>query len=160
MNISLDNAMSAFRLASRDLFNNHFYNSYLDPFLLRETYADLQVLLFQKMVEDPFSLDQVGYGEVHRDILVRNRLDSDTPAMINRDIDSGYWDYPVKSIPSDVVMCFISFFDFDETRGMESMYVLVEIDCWSEQKDVEGKRALIEFQHVFFESIKGSSALE
>lgn len=152
MDISLDHAVRAYRLASRDLYNNYFYNSYFDPYLLRETYSELQDLMFQKMVEEPFSLKHTGYGDVHRDIWVRNRFDADIPAMINREIDSGYWDYPIKLVSPDAVMFFISFFDLDETRGMENLYVLLEINEWSQHKEADGKRALVEYQYVCFEA--------
>ena len=33
--------------------------------------------------------------------------------MINRNIDSGYWDYPVDAVGSDADLRFVSFFDWD-----------------------------------------------
>ena len=75
--------------------------------------------------------------------------DFDAPAMINRDIDSGYWDYPVQRLEKEAVLGFVSFFDWNEADLLDHQYVRVQILGHS-TRELIGKSALLEVQYVTF----------
>lgn len=65
--MKLDERMTQFRLASREVFNNFFrvpdpYNN--DGWTLEERFSAVQSILFQKLVIEPESLREVQYGEL------------------------------------------------------------------------------------------------
>jgi len=152
--VELDECMNQFRIASRELFN-HFFRV-ADPhgskqaWPQEERFRDLQSLLFQKLVAEPLSLDILEYGYPWPDILVEPRYDGAVPIMLNRDVDSGYWDYPLKEINKDSRLVFVSFFDWDQLDYRDNRYVRVRVDYSSGNADIIGKHALIESQYVRF----------
>jgi hypothetical protein len=161
MNV-VDEQMNQFRIASRELFNHFFrirdpYGSDQQAWLYESRFRDLQVLLFQKLVTEPLSLDIVEYGCLQPDILVEPRYDEAIPIMLNRDVDSGYWDYSLKEINKDARLLFISFFDWDQLDYKDNRYVRVYVDCLSNHTNAIGKHGLIELQHVRF--VKNTTAL-
>lgn len=150
MNYDIEEALQNFRLASRDLYNHSFkrlirYNSQLD-----EYFSDIQDLLFKSLVTDPLELDYLKYGDIQADIFVRNTMSSTVPVMINREVNSGYWDYPINELSNDAVVNFVSFFDFDQARSMDCQYVLTHITSWQKHQEIVGKFALIEYQYAVF----------
>lgn len=58
---------------------------------------------------EPAALSDIKYGAIQINV-VELRDSESVPCMINREIDSGYWDYPVKVIYKDARLLFISFF--------------------------------------------------
>jgi hypothetical protein len=70
------------------------------------------------------------------------------PIMLNREIDSGYWDFPLKEVAKDVAMNFISFFDWNRLAFRDNQYVRALIVDWPLHPEAIGKHALIESQHV------------
>lgn len=152
--IYIDEMMNHFRLASREVFNHFFRVS--DPYnndgswILYERFSAVQTILFHKLVTEPASLADTKYGYLQRDIVVELRNGGSAPVMINRDIDSGYWDYPTKEVAKDVRLCFVSFFDWDQLDYRDNHYVRVQIDHWPSHPEAVGKHALIESQYVRF----------
>jgi hypothetical protein len=96
------------------------------------------------------NLECVTYGYNQPKILVKIRLGEFSQIMINRDIDSGYWDYPLKEINNDVKMTFISFFDWDQLGFRDNQYVRVLIVESPNNTEIIGKHALIESRNVIF----------
>jgi len=86
---------------------------------------------------------------VQEKIQVRSISDF-VPAMINREIKSGYWDFPIKNIPTETECLFICFFDFDQLDYRDNRYVRVEIKKCKSHPEVIGKHALIETQYVSY----------
>lgn len=72
------------------------------------------------------------------------------PAMLNREIDSGYWDYRIEEIKKNAKMAFISFFDWDQLGVRDNHYVRVKIDHWQSHPDTVGKHALIDSRYIRF----------
>jgi len=112
----LDDLLNRFHLCSRELFNQFFHDrgiSHEDGWIRQSRHAEVEALLFEKLVIEPASLSVVPYGAVHPQIGVELRS-SVAPIMINRDIepDSGYWDYHVREMTSDALLGFRSFFDW------------------------------------------------
>ncbi len=101
------------------------------------------------MVE-PASIASVSYGYPQPAIQVELHGIESAPIMVNREIDSGYWDYPIRDISNNAKMIFVSFFDWDRLSYRDNHYVRVQIREWSSHQDVEGKHGLIESQFVSF----------
>lgn len=151
--VDIDEQMNRFRVASRELYNNFFRVP--DPYRSNgwepeERFSAIESLLFKKMVIEPAMLPEVEYGRVCCAISVQLRADKHAPIMINREINSGYWDYPVDEVTADVGMSFMRFFDWDQLDYRSYQYVRVRIDRWPSRSEVVGKHALVESQHVRF----------
>ncbi len=97
----LNELMTQFRLASREIFNHFFHvsNPYEnDGWLLVERFCDVEDVLFQKLVTEPASLENVRYGDVLSGIRVELSTSEPVPVMMNREVDSGYWDHPLNKV--------------------------------------------------------------
>lgn len=151
----LNELMDQFRLASRELFNHFFrvpdpYSSGQYAWQQEERFRNVQAVLFQELVAEPMSLSIAEYGNPQPNVLVELRDDGGVPIMLNREIDSGYWDFPVKEARADARLLFVSFFDWDQLDYRDNRYVRVQVDRWPAHSDVEGKHGLIESHHVRF----------
>jgi len=149
--MAIDELMTQFRLASRELFNHYYrvedpYNN--DGWALERRFAQVQELLFQTLVVQPGKLPPVEYGGVTT-ILVG--LGSEfAPIMLNRAVDSGYWDHPIREVTRDAQMVFVCFFDWDQLDVRDNRYVRVLVQAWPSKSEAIGKHALIESQYVRF----------
>ncbi len=150
----IDDMMSRFRLASREVFNHNFRAS--DPYgdegwALAERFSVLQAVLFQKLVTEPACLPNVSYGDLQTEILVELRSGIElAPAFLNREVMSGYWDYPVKEITRGSRLFFLSFFDWNQLDYRDGQYVRIQIDHLPLHPETTGKHALVEWRHVCF----------
>lgn len=111
---------------------------------------EVQNVLFQKLVTEPASLSGTKYGDPQRNILVELRDSVAAPIMLNREVDSGYWDYPVKEVTKEVRLLFVSFFDWDQLNYRDNQYARVQIEHWPTHSETVGKHALIESRYVRF----------
>lgn len=155
----IDEMMNRFRLASRELFNHYFrlqvpYDG--DGWALEARFSEVQALLFQKLVLEPAALSGTRYGDVQSRILVQLGDTDVAPAMLNRETDSGYWDYPKKELTKEPTLVFVSFFDWDSLGFRDNRYVRVLIDSWPSCQEAVGKHALIESHYVRF-ALAGNS---
>ncbi len=110
--MSIDEMMNQFRVASRELFNYFFrvpnpYAPESNGWVLEERFREVENILFQKLVTEPACLMSVEYGYVQSEIGVELRLCEFSPIMINREMNSGYWDYPTKEVTKDVKLAFL-----------------------------------------------------
>ena len=150
--MTLDELVSRFRVAGRELFNHWFrvpdpYDR--DGWLLEERFSEIEALLFQKLVTEPGGLPDTRYGEPNAQI--RLRLVSDrAPIMVNRDVDSGYWDHPIDLVTPDAELIFLRFFDWDQLAFRNNQYARVIVRSWPSHPEVSGKHALIDSQYVKF----------
>ena len=153
--VNLNPLLHRFRLASRDLFNQH----YLPPpprdfsaWDALELFDQVEEVLFQTLVVQSGGLTPVRYGTLNSEINVCVQTDK-TPIMINREQgkDQGYWDFPIATAERSATMKFVRFFDFDDTRDRDHQYVHVEITDWPSQEATVGRRALVENQYVSFQ---------
>jgi hypothetical protein len=153
--MDLDSLMNRFRLASRELFNQYFsvpkpYEHWEYAWAQHERFVELEELLFQKLVSEPASLPDVKYGYPQPNIALTLKSGDFAPIMINCEINSGYWDFPLKEIGQDAELCFTSYFDWDSIELKDNRYLLVQIRECPSHREVEGKHALIESHYVKF----------
>jgi hypothetical protein len=151
--MDLDAMMNHFRVASRELFNQFFripdpYNN--DGWAYEERFSRVQAELFRALVVEPAKLPETQYGQLIPNIRVELRCSDRAPIMFNRDVDSGYWDHPLKEVTRDAKPSFVSFFDWDQLDYRNNRYVRAKVEAWPAQKAAEGKHALIEAQYVRF----------
>ena len=157
---TIDEQMNKFRLAGRGVFNQYFRlaeNSVSgDAWAQVERFAQVERALFDTLVILPCGLENCTYHqESIAEIRVRLRNSGGAPAMINREISSGYWDHPIKNLPSDTVMTFVHYFDWDQTDYIDYRYARVVIDSCSLDTNIIGKHALVETQYIeFFQNTK------
>ena len=63
---------------------------------------------------EPAKLTHVGYGHLQPEILVE--LSSDfCSIMLNRELNSGYWDFPLWEITRDARLLSITFYDWEHS---------------------------------------------
>jgi hypothetical protein len=152
--MKLNESMLRFRLASRDIFNYYFHID--DPYtnngwVQYEQFKSVEELLFVKLVSELVSMEMSEYGYVQKNIKVKLRGNiNQAPIMLNRDINSCYWDYPIKEVIDTVEMLFISFFDWDSLDYHDNRYVRVQIASWPSYPELTGKHALVESKDVQF----------
>jgi hypothetical protein len=136
----LNDLMQTFRLASRAIFNQYFHLP--DPwkdsdsaFAAEERFSAVEAVLFQKLVAEPALLSLVDYKNMQPSICVElAEKTARAPIMVNREIKSGYWDYPVGEVARDAVMLFIQFFDWDVLSYRDNRFVRVLIKEWPSHK--------------------------
>jgi len=151
--MNFDAMMNEFRLASRELFNRNFRveNPYENGgWTLERRFSEIQTLLFEKLVTDPSELTLETYGRPQDKISVMLRHGEFAPLMINRDVDSGYWDHPVREVSREANMRFVSFFDWDQLGIRDNMLVRIVIASWPGRSETVGKHALIAANYVQF----------
>jgi len=151
--VTLDDSITQFRVASRELFNKYFRADVSDPregWILDERFCEVEAVLFNEMVVEPHDLPTVRYGAQQPSIVVSLRRGGFAPIMINREVDSGYWDFPLKEFTADAKFSLIRFFDWDILGVRDNQYVRVSIVEWPGHPEVIGKHALIETQSVTF----------
>ena len=153
LSTSIDDLMNEFRIASRELFNLHFRIE--DPYenngwVLAERFAAVERVLFEKLVLDPAGIESVPYGTAIPELQVKLRGGDSAPIMLNREVDSGYWDHPTREVSSSVTLAFIRFFDWDQLSYRDNRFTRVVVIDWPGQRDHIDKHALIEAQCVCY----------
>jgi hypothetical protein len=152
LSVPLDESLDRFRIASRELFNHYFRATDRDArvgWTLAERFSEVEAVLFQKLVTEPFQLPNIRYGEPISAIHVRPTTDR-TPIMLNREIDSGYWDFPLETVTREADLAFVRYFDWDQLAYRDNQYVRVRVEAWPSHPEAVGKYALIETQYVEF----------
>ena len=111
-------------------------------------FSHVEEVLFEKLVCEPARLTHAPYGSLQSEILVE--LNSDVcPIMLNREVNLGYWDFPIREVTRDARLLFFRFFDW-VLAYRDNRYVLVQIDSWPSHPEAVGKQALVEAQYVHF----------
>ncbi|QGM98389.1 hypothetical protein [Methylocystis parvus] len=153
---NLDIRMRLFRSLSREVFNIAFYvdNPWSNTKLawnINEYFTELERHMFNYIVLEPLDFQIIPYGRVNHEIEVigASYLDS-IPALLNRDIESGYWDYPIKEIPSDAKCKFISFFDWSDIDLKDYEFVKITIITCKSLPEIVGKHALVAPRNIIF----------
>lgn len=152
--VELHWSIGRFRLASRELFNHYFLfpdRSQHEQYLAIEQFRDVEQILFKGMVTLPCGLREIRYGHVQGEIAVHAQSTANPcPVMVNREISSGYWDFPIDVMPKDADLRFVSFFDWAQLAPQDHQYVRATIFEWPGSKDLKGKHVLIETRYVEF----------
>jgi hypothetical protein len=156
----LDDCMDRFITASRGLFNAYFRDA--DPWAephhawdRRDLYETVERPMFRALVTVPCTLAEIPYGRVQTEISVCARGDSELPIMLNREINSGYWDYPLKMVTTGTRLQFLSFFDWSGIDRKDHRYVRAIVASSSDSSEIAGKHCLIETHYVRFERYSG-----
>ena len=146
--------LNQFRLASRELFNQYFRiaepDKNAEASVLQERFCEVESLLFQKLVVEPTGIPSIPYGVLNPGICIELMRGDFAPIMLNREIDSGYWDHSLRVVTRDAKLGFISFFDWDHLDFRDHGYVRVQVLNWPSEAEVLGKHALIETHYVRF----------
>jgi hypothetical protein len=152
--MNIESCMQQFRLASRELFNQYFRverasaigsSEAWDP---QERFEVVESVLFDQLVSEPMELPHVPYARPNARIHVQLRGGDFAPIMLNRELESGYWDHPIKEVTREAVLQFISFFDWDQLHYRDNQYVRVLVTGWPSHPELVGKHALIESQYA------------
>ena len=159
--MKLDPLINRFRLASRELYNNHFSiepPEDFDAWDWCENFYDVERALFRALVIHPSPLSKAEYGARNQQIRVVSQTDT-TPILINRldDRQHGYWDCPINQIDRTAVLQFVYFFDFDRSKPKDNQYAMVWIESFPGHEIVSGRYALIEHQYVSYEYVDSRS---
>ena len=154
--MNIDTYINKFRLASRELFNHYFLDDIVrdNDWGLYEQFQMLEEQLFQALVSSRIGISEIVYGcypqeQIH--VVPQQGSVSGIPIMLNRLIDSGYWDFPIDKAPQESVFKFISFFDWDQKAYKDNRYIRVLVLDWPGNEELIGKHALIETQYVNYE---------
>ena len=150
--MELNALMNRFRNASRELFNHYFHASTHDEEAgsVDERYSIIEEQLFHALVTEPANIKPILYGRLQSQILVTLRNGNFAPWMLNRELDSGYWDHSQKEVTTDAVLQFIRYFDWDQFDFKDHHYVRVLVTEWPSHPEHVGKHALIESMYVQF----------
>lgn len=151
--MEIDEHFGRFRVASRELFNHFFRVS--DPYkndgwALEERFSQVEAVLFEKLVSEQARIPPIKYGSPHPSVRVLLRHGEFAPIMLNREVNSGYWDFPHREVTTDATLTFIRFFDWDLLAFRDNQYVLVRVDHWPAHPEVVGKQGLLESQYARF----------
>jgi len=150
----MDKLVNKFRLASRELFNNYFLEELLvnEDWNFYEHFTLIEEQLFLALVTTQSGIAEITYGFPQPEILVTPRSESicGIPIMLNREIDSGYWDHSITVASPSCVFTFMKFFDWDQKSYQDNRYVRVIVRDWPENPSLVGKHALIETHYVSY----------
>ena len=150
--MDINELMTRFRLASRELFNYGFRVP--DPYAtngweMEERFARVEGALFEHLVMETAGISGPEYGDAQPLLQVELRAES-VAANINREIKCGYWDFPVKQLSQDAELLFVEYFNFDQLGVRDNWYVRVLIKSWPSHPEAVGKHALVQSHSVRF----------
>ncbi|MDP5238750.1 hypothetical protein Q9Q94_04375 [Uliginosibacterium sp. 31-16] len=154
--MNIDRRINKFRLASRELFNNYFLEEFLadEDWDFYEQFTTIEESLFQALVTAQSGIEEIIYGFPQPAIqVVARQGSSGMPIMLNREIDSGYWDHPIKQCVPGCVFTFKIFFDWDQRSYKDNRYVRAIVKTWPDNPSLVGKHVLIETHYVSYEQV-------
>jgi hypothetical protein len=152
----LDARVRKFRIASRELFNTYFaipepWKDTDKAWQSMDYFVEIEAAMFNYMVLAPENMALIRYGQTHPGIDVGAKPGIlALPAMINRDISSGYWDFALPELPPDVSLNFVSFFDWSDLDLRDNEFVKVIVRASPSSPDIVGKQALVRPINVIF----------
>jgi len=153
--MNIDKYINKFRIASRELFNNHFLEQFLEneDWEFYELFTCIEEELFHALVTSRIGVPQINYGcyiQPEIEVIPTEGSTCGIPIMLNRVIDSGYWDHEIKRAEIGCIFSFLSFFDWDQKAYKDNRYVKAVVKCWPEHPELIGKYALIETTYVSY----------
>jgi hypothetical protein len=136
--------------------SRHVWNTYFWPqaevendWDLRDRFEDINVKLFSSLVLWPLEREgqepTPSYWHPLQPLrfmrVVPNNLCS---ILINREIESGYWDHPITEVTeSDIDMRFIHYFDWSPIGHRDFEYIRVLIISSARRPELNGRHALV-----------------
>jgi hypothetical protein len=141
--------MNDFREAARHLWNMHF-RGLAEPsqdWDVRDDFNAIVALLFRALVLGPIGREEWEYTP--DEVAIREPLPflhvvakSESDLHINRELNSGYWDFPVVA-PGDLDLQFLQCFDWWELGHRDFAYYRVRIAESKAHPALVGKDALV-----------------
>ena len=127
MPAELDGFMQRFRLASRALFNSHFYETSNQEraWDAAERFEAVEEQLFAALVTYPAQLPAFAYLDLQTEIGVRFKAGCKTSLIV--EVENANWVRRELPAGDAVRMCFESFFDWDQAGIKEYRYARVQI---------------------------------
>lgn len=149
--VDITQLMNRYRECVRHLWNEYFWtDAETDKdWDLGDEYDQVAVELFSSLVLRKIGRDDVNlalYRVVPRNplLFLRVEVDSRSQVMINREIDSGYWDHPLNFVEKDELdLRFISFFDWDDLGFRNFELYLARIHASDKHPELVGRNALL-----------------
>jgi hypothetical protein len=147
--------MQRHRECSRHVWNTYFWPQAEaeDDWDLRDRFEDINVKLFSSLVLWPLEREEkeptpAYWQPLHPVPFIRvvpeNLCSDSCPVLINREIDSGYWDHPITNVAaSDIDMRFIHYFDWSNIGYREFEYLRVVIVASLAHPELAGRHALV-----------------
>jgi hypothetical protein len=137
-----------YRISARLVWNFFFWpDADLADWDGRDQFEKIKNLLFDSIV-----LRKLSFGTSDARFVIVPRSKEGVPAMIEQpraDDRNRYWDHPIGALgPSDAVLEFLDYFDWDQTGCLDFRYVRVRICEFPLHPDLVGREALLEAEHV------------
>lgn len=156
--MNIDKYVNRFRIASSELFNNHFREQFLESedWDFYELFTCIEEELFHALVTLRIDIQPVTYScylQTEIEVIPSEISTCGVPIMLNRGIDSGYWDHKIKRAEIGCVFSFLSFFDWDQKAYKDNRYVRAVVKFWPEHPELIGKQALIETIYVSYRKV-------
>ena len=158
--IEITPVINQYRECVRHLYNTYFLKEVSEgediDWDLKDLYNNIASQLFDAVVLYPRDISNAKLTPDHIvpkvPLAFLQIMPSDHAAamvLINREIDSGYWDEKATDQElCDSRMSFLGFFDFDSSGFMEMNYYLVLIESAPNRPDLAGRQALIPVQYA------------
>jgi hypothetical protein len=145
----IETEIATYREAVRHLWNTTFakLDEPLRFGICAEWFEEIECLLFRSIVCEPRNVKFIGkFGSPIAQLAVTSEISKDIPVLVNRSTPStGYWDAPVKTIPSvDTTFVFICFFDWNDYAQRDLRFYKVRITRCDTFPELIGRDALIE----------------
>ena len=143
--------MQRHRECSRNIWNNYFLPQaeVEDDWDLRNRFEDINVKLFSSIVLWPLEREDreptPAYWQPLQPVsCIRIVPNNSCAILINREINSGYWDHPIEEVTAaDIDMRFIHYFDWSNIGHRDFEYLQVLIVASVAHPELNGRHALV-----------------
>lgn len=147
----IDHMLHHFRRASRELFNQYFYQA--DPVQNRQaisSFAPVESRLFQALAELADLQDVVTYGIRQPNIAVRLDFHHDIEILLCHDYDS--YDWQPHQVPrhENMRFSFIRYTDLHDSYDRDNRYVMAQVEHWPAHPEYVGALALICHEYAVY----------
>ena len=139
------------RECSRHLWNTYFWPQaeVEDDWDLRDQFEDVSAKLFTSIVLWPLERESHLFKPAYLIPQVPVPFIRVVPkgtciAQVNREIDSGYWDHPIKELEeNDIDMRFVHYFDWWNVGHRDFEFLKVLIVSSTKHPELNGRHALV-----------------
>jgi hypothetical protein len=137
-----------YRIAARLIWNLFFLpNPELADWEGRDQFERIKGLLFESLVLGSVSVDleRLRFAVIPRaEAGVPIHIESPRPGDRNR-----YWDHPISRLkPSEAMLEFVDYFDFDHLGCLDFRYVRARICDFPAHRELVGREALLDTDYV------------
>jgi hypothetical protein len=152
--MNLNERMSQFRLASRDLYNIYFYtHDKVSASEAEERYSDVLESLFINIVSRPEGLTEIPYYETQKEITVTLPNTATGKYLIDVETKPGNWEHLTISCSCAeqvLKLNFECYFDWNNSKIKDNRYISGPIISFVGNEELNGKQALIEASDAVF----------